>query len=133
MTLPPSASVSGDGGVGVLSEQVRSVSRSIEEIKALVRSLDERMRGYELDNAGTKAVNQTRIEAAHRRIDTAKVEISGLDDRLGLIESVMPLIEDVLKLRTKLIVLVFVSGFLGTSLGALILGLLFNFLFRDLL
>lgn len=116
-----------------LQEQVRGIVESNREIKSILRSLDDRLRQSEKDTVGNHAITRGQIDAAHRRINGNDNKISDIDNRVGEIESKMPLIQDILDLRPKLIVMIFVSGFLGTTLGVLILGLLFNFLFGELL
>jgi len=121
------------GHYGMLSQQISSIGSSVDEVKGLVGGLDVRLREIELDEAANKALTANRIDAAHRRLDKSSVRMGVFNERLDLIEKKMPYIDDILALRTKLLVLVFMSGFLGTSIAGMFLGLIFNYLFKEFL
>lgn len=129
--------VSRPGNLGghyeLLSEQIRNIGESVYEVKGMMGALDDRMRNEELLGVKDRAVSENKIKAAHRRLDENVFKISAIDVRLISIEGKMPLIDDVLALRTKLIVMVFISGFVGTTVAGLSLALLFKFLFRELI
>lgn len=130
MTDEP-ASLNSAAAYAILSNQIAVLSETIAEVRSLVKALDDHQRRSEIDAAGIKAVNAQQIKAAHRRLDEHERSILAVGKRVSAIEAIMPLIQDILDLRKKLIVLVFLSGFLGTSLGAMVVALLFNFLFRE--
>lgn len=130
--IQSSGSKSGDrGDLAVVFQQIEFLAESMAEVKGLVRSLDERLRSHELEEAGSNALGWNRLDAAHRRIDNLKTGGARLSERLDAIESKMPLIDDILAIRTRLIVWIFISGFFGTSVAGLILALLFNYLFKE--
>lgn len=118
-----------DSNIAVLFHQIRSIAESMGELKVMLKTLDDRMRNHEVNEVSYQAVNSGKLDAAHRRIDDNQKCITALDGRVRIIEDKIPLIDDLLKIRTRLIFLVFASGFLGTTFSGLILALLFNYVF----
>jgi len=88
------------------------------------------MRAHELNDVANQTTNSQKLDAAHKRLDENENHIKGVDKRLADIEIKMPLIDDILNIRLKIIFWVFISGFLGTTLSGLFLALLFNFFFE---
>lgn len=110
----------------MIMQQIRFISSSVVELKEMVKGLDERVRQMELAEAGCQAVNINKIESAHNRIDGMRRSIEVIDDRVQTIETKMPLVDELLAVKNKLIVIVALAGFIGTVVGGLVITLVFN-------
>ena len=113
----------------MIIQQIVYIKDSVDELKVMVKGLDERMRAVELSEAGYQAINLTKIESAHNRLDSACAKISDIDNRMNAIERKMPAIDELLSIKNKLFIVVALSGFIGTAVGGLVIATLFNLLF----
>jgi len=116
--------------IPVIYHQITALNAGVGELKGMLKTLDERMRAHELNDVANQTTNSQKLDAAHKRLDENENHIKGVDKRLADIEIKMPLIDDILNIRLKIIFWVFISGFLGTTLSGLFLALLFNFFFE---
>lgn len=98
----------------------------------MIKTLDERMRLLELSEAGCQAVSQSKMEAAHKRLDDNRKVIDELDTRVFSIEKKLPQIDELLGIKNKLLVLVALSGFVGTAVGGLVITFIFTMLVEGL-
>lgn len=116
----------------VIAQQITFILDSVVELKEMVKGLDARMRAVELTEAGCQAINQSKIESAHSRIDEAVIEIRSNKAKIEMIEKKVPLLDELLGIKNKLIVIVALSGFVGTAVGGLIITFIFSYLFGGL-
>ena len=72
---------SDNGALRVVMERLQGMTGALVELKAIVQSIDTRMRQAELDRVSAAAVLEAKITAAHTRLDAhgEKLKIHGDD------------------------------------------------------
>lgn len=68
-TAPGAAVGTDNGALRVVMERLGALATAFVEVKALVQSIDTRMRQAELDRVSAAAVVEAEITAAHTRLD----------------------------------------------------------------
>jgi chromosome segregation ATPase len=117
---PPGA---GTAGTDVLRSQVEALGETMkvgfDEIKGLIRGLDERVRQIERNEAGCTPVMQSKIDAAWRKIDELDAKIN------EQARTTAERLQRLTKLEQQMATLQGILAFLGTTTGAMVLGLLY--------
>jgi hypothetical protein len=94
------------------------MDKGFDEIKVLVRSFDERVRGVEMQEAGCQPLLSGRIDAAWRRLGEHDSTFDKHDGRLKDLEAQLG------RLMTMYAIFVFIGSALGLSVIALIWALI---------
>jgi hypothetical protein len=94
------------------------MDKGFDEIKALVRSFDERVRGVEMQEAGCKPIITSRVDASWRKLDEHDTTLGKHDERIKTLDKQLG------RLMSMYGIFVFIGGGLGLSVIALIWSLI---------
>ena len=70
----------------VLSEKLANIEAIVMELKGMIQQVDTRLRAVEQNEIGCRAVNDQKLDAAHRRLDDLAVRIEKFEKYLPLMQ-----------------------------------------------
>lgn len=124
-TAPGPVAASDNGTLRVVMERLQGMTGALVELKAIVQSIDTRMRQAELDRVSAAAVMEAKITAAHTRLDSHGEKIEANTANIKALEASQAATDKrVGTLEPAYRVMVFVGSALGLSVIALIWALI---------
>ena len=103
---------------------------ALNEVKDIVENISGRFHELEKREVGCSVLTSTKLDALHQRMDNQNMAINLLTQRVEKIEDFVPGIRDLLAIKTRLIIVSAIGGFLGTAIGGLVIAYLFSSLVK---